>query len=196
MFRTATRTHDNCPVCDLLFEREPGARAFGKARDGLLVLVPQDEFDLPELVRLKSAGGLQPLAKRQELARRHRLEDVELRDEHLEDRQDSLERVLRTMRLARAQQPRHVIELVQELLEPELVHLVDHDEEHLVMLGALGARLLKREELVDLEIAGVGHRRVGAGGIAHGVPSDPTSSPTERISASALLRVTGPGFIR
>ena len=93
------------------------------------------------------------------------------------------------------EQLRHAIELVQEFLEPELVHLVNDDEEQLVVLGASRARLLQREELVDLEIAAVGHRRVHVG-IGHGVPSDPTSSPTARISASALLRVTGPGFMR
>ena len=42
------------------------------------------------------------------------------------------------------------IELVQQLLEPQLVDLVNDDEEHLVVLGPLGARLLQREQLVDL----------------------------------------------
>ena len=30
-----------------------------------------------------------------------------------------------------------VVQLVKDLLEPELVHLVDHDEEHLVVLRPL-----------------------------------------------------------
>ena len=61
-------------------------------------LAAQHELELPELIGLESARRFEPLAKRQELERRHRLEDVELRDQHLEDRQDALERVLRAVR--------------------------------------------------------------------------------------------------
>jgi hypothetical protein len=44
--------------------------------------------------------------------------------------------VLRAIRFVALEQPHHVIELVQELLEPELVDLVDDDEQHLVVLGS------------------------------------------------------------
>jgi hypothetical protein len=44
----------------------------------------------------------------------------------------------------RLEQPHDVIELVQQLLEPELVDLVDDDEERLVVLRPVGARLLQR----------------------------------------------------
>ena len=37
----------------------------------------------------------------------------------------------------------HAIELVQDFLEPQLVDLVDDDEQQLVVLGAVGARLLQ-----------------------------------------------------
>ena len=60
------------------------------------------ELELPELVRLESARRLQPIAERQELERRHRFEDVDLRDEHLQDRQDPLQRVLRAVRFVGA----------------------------------------------------------------------------------------------
>jgi hypothetical protein len=48
--------------------------------------------------------------------------------------------------------------LVQDLLEPELVGLVDHDEEHLIVrvlavLVALGR--LRAKDLVELEVVGV-----------------------------------------
>ena len=59
------------------------------------------------------------------------------------------------MRVVRFEQLDDAIELVQQLLEPELVHLVDDDEQHLVVLGPRRARLLQRQQLVDLEIAGV-----------------------------------------
>jgi hypothetical protein len=174
-----------------LFEGRTGAAVLCKARHRGLALRAQHELDLPELVGLESAGGFEPRPERQELQRRHRLEDVELRDEHFHDRQDPLERVLRAVRLVAAQQRRDAIELVQQLLEPQLIDLVDDDEEQLVMLGSLGTRLLQREELVETQIARVGDRRVRCGHDSSG-----TSNPTARINAMALLRVTGPGFIR
>jgi hypothetical protein len=47
-----------------------------------------------------------------------------------------------------------VIDLVEHLLEPQLVGLVDHDEEHLVVLFA--ETLLQVEELVELQVFPVG----------------------------------------
>src|SRR5256886_7171869 len=44
----------------------------------------EDEFELPELERLEPAPGLEPVAERQELERRHGLEDVDLCHHHLE----------------------------------------------------------------------------------------------------------------
>ena len=58
----------------------------------------EHELELAELVRLEAAGLLEPLAERLELERGHRLEDVELRDEHLQDGEDALERVLGAVR--------------------------------------------------------------------------------------------------
>jgi hypothetical protein len=50
---------------------------------------------------------------------------------------------------------REMVQLVQDLLEPELVHLMDHDEEHLVVLRSLREGALEREQLVDLQVFGV-----------------------------------------
>src|SRR5688500_8509550 len=66
-------------------------RAARKTRDGLFGLVAKDELDLPELVGLKAAGRFETRAKGQEFERRHRLEDIELRHQHLEDGQNALE---------------------------------------------------------------------------------------------------------
>jgi hypothetical protein len=49
---------------------------------------------------------------------------------------------------------------VQQHLEPQLVDLVDDDEEQLVVLGAARQRLLAGEELVDMQV-----RRVGDGAL-------------------------------
>ena len=134
-----------------------GARVGAESLDRLSRLAAEHELQLPELVRLESARRGQPVAERQELERRHRLEDVDLRDQHLEDGQDPLQRVLRPRPLVLAQQRHDPIELVQQLLEPELVDLVNDDEEDLVVF--VGAWLLQLEELVDLQIAAVGDGR-------------------------------------
>src|SRR5687768_1463634 len=139
------------------FECGAGTAAFRKTTNRLLALGPEDELDLPELIRLESARRLEPRAKRQELERRHGLEDVELCDEHLEDGEDALERVLRPVRVIRGEQLAHAIELVEQLLEPELVHLMDDDEQQFVVFRSVRPRLLQREEVVDAQIAAVGY---------------------------------------
>ena len=70
--------------------------------------------------------------------------------------------MLRAIRVAGLEQDDHAIDFVQHLLEPQLVDLVNDDEEHLVMFGAFRARPLQLEQLVDREIAAVGD-----GGILH-----------------------------
>jgi hypothetical protein len=118
---------------------------------------------------LEAARRIQPRAEGQELQRRHRLQDVDLTDRHLQDGEDPLQRVLRPVRLTLPEQLLREVDLVQQFLEPELVDLVNDDEEQLVMLGPLGSRLLQREEIVDAQVASVGHRlrRTRASGIVH-----------------------------
>ena len=143
-----------------LVERAAAARPLGEAIDHAGALAPQHELELAKLIRLKTARRLEALAKRQELERRHRLEDVELRDEHLQDGEDPPQRVLRPVRLAFLEQAPDEVHLVEQLLEPELVHLVNDDEEELVVLGTRGSRLLQREKGIDLQVGGVGDGRI------------------------------------
>jgi hypothetical protein len=143
------------------------AGALRRARNGPAVLDPQLELELAELVRLETAPLLEPLAKGHELERRHRLEDVELRDQHLQDREHPLEGVLHARQVARREEALDVVDLVQDLLEPELVDLVDDDEQHLVVFGPVGARTLEVQQLRDAEVGGV----VDGLGRGHGVAS-------------------------
>src|SRR5438093_12496469 len=85
-------------------ERGPGAASVRKTPDDLLRLHTEKKLDLSKLVRLKTAGGIEPIAEAEELERRHRFEDVELRDHDVEDRQDPFQRVLRTVRFVRFQE--------------------------------------------------------------------------------------------
>ena len=65
-------------------------------------------------------------------------------------------------------------QLVQQLLHPQLLRLVDDDEQHLVVQVRQG--LLSRQELVELQIVGIGHAG-GRGG--HGASVKPKRSGKE-----------------
>ena len=85
-------------------------------------------------------------------------------------------------RLARASAAAR--ELVQELLEPQLVHLVDPDEEQLVVL--LRTRVLRREQLLQVQVGRVVERGGGPGAHVHSVrPSPFTFGPMLRATRAA-----------
>jgi len=48
-----------------------------------------------------------------------------------------------------------LLKLVEQLLEPQLVRLMNDDEEHLVVLGRSRARPLQCEQLLQIQIVGV-----------------------------------------
>ena len=87
--------------------------------------------------RLEPRRRVEPVAERQELERGHRLEDVDLRDERLEDLEDAVEQVERAVGVAGLERQLDAAQLVAERLEPQLVDLVDDDEQQLVVLGAV-----------------------------------------------------------
>jgi hypothetical protein len=122
------------------------------------VPAPEDRLELAELAGLEARRRLQSLAERQELDRRHRLDHVELRDDELEDRQEALEGRERARGVAGFERLLQVAELVDQLLEPELVDLVDDDEEDLVVLVRL--RPLRTEDLLQREVRRVRQRLV------------------------------------
>src|SRR5213083_1342233 len=139
----------------------PGFALPGIALERRRLLEAEHELDLPELERLEPAPGLETGAEREELERRHGLEHVDLGHHHLEDGEHALEGREGARGVPAEEQRFQVVELVEQLLEPQLVDLVDDDEKGLVVLRAVGERLLEREQLVELEVAGVGdgHRR-------------------------------------
>ncbi len=49
----------------------------------------------------------------------------------------------------------YFFELVKQLLEPQLVGLMNDDEQHLVVLGRGGARLLESQQDLKIEITGI-----------------------------------------
>ncbi len=120
----------------------------------------QDGFQLAELRRLEPARGAEPVAEPGELGGRHGLEHVELGDHDLQDGQRPPQRAHGVRGAAGLEFGLQLAELVQQLLEPQLVDLVDDDEQHLVVLARPG--LLRRKQLIEPQVAGVGD------GFSHG----------------------------
>ena len=79
---------------------------------------------------------VEPPPEARERERRHRLEDVDLRHDRLQDRQDPLQRVQRGGRVPASSIACSRADSCEQLPEPELVDLVDDDEQLLVVLGA------------------------------------------------------------
>ena len=126
------------------------------------VLEPQDELQLAKLERLEAAPRFESLAKGEKVERGHGLEHVDLRHHHLENGEHALQGRERARGVLASEQGFQVVELVEHLLEPQLVDLMDDDEQRLVVLGAVGQWALERQQLVELEIAGIGDGHRGA----------------------------------
>ena len=164
------------------------------------VLVAEEELHRPVLV------ALEPRARREEgpdlrvLARREGREDVPLLDELLLHVLDPGQPLEGRGQLVRGQQRPGRVQLVEEQLHPQLGHLVLDDEEQLVVLRGLAARVLGREQRPEVEVVPVRHRlrevggdallegALGAvGGVAHGAivpaPSRTGGPPAARRRA-------------
>jgi diguanylate cyclase (GGDEF)-like protein len=128
-------------------------------RDHHRVPAAQDRLELAELRRLEAARGAQRAPEPGELVGRHGLKHVELGHHGLQDGQGPAQRPHRMRRVAGLEPGLQPGQLVQQLLEPQLVDLVDDDEQHLVVLARPG--LLGREQLVQPQVAGV------ADGLSH-----------------------------
>src|SRR5207302_8128904 len=89
--------------------------------------VTEHKLHLPKLDRLKSRCRLEPVTKARERRRRHRFENVHLRDQHFHDRPCPLEGMDRAEKIARGKISFYFLELMQQLLEPKLVGLMNDD---------------------------------------------------------------------
>ena len=107
---------------------------------------------------MEAAGGIEVIAEGVEFLRRHRLEHVDLVFEQPLNRVDAAEILADLERFAAAEMAHRRFDLVQHLLEPQLVDLMDDDEEQLVVVRRVALRNLQREQLVDVEIRAVGQR--------------------------------------
>jgi hypothetical protein len=161
---------------------EPAARGIVLriVRHSGRALLAERKLEGAELKRLETTAGLEAIAEREELERRHRLEDVELRDEYLQDGEHALQRVAHARGIVRVEQRLQPVQLVQDLLEPQLVYLVHHDEQRLIVLACFRDRRLQLEQLSQPQVAGVCDR--------HLVSSDLTASLCDDVEQHALLQ--------
>ena len=75
---------------------------------------------------------------------------------YFHDGAHTLERVDRPEEIACGKISLYFVKLMQQLLKPKLVRLMDDDEQRLIVLRRAGARLLKREQFLQIKIARVG----------------------------------------
>src|SRR5581483_10717588 len=125
--------------------------------------VSQSKLNFPKLHGLKTRSRFQSIAKTGERRGRHRFQNIHLSDQNLEDGAHALERVNGAKQIAGGKIALYLFELVEQFLKPKLVGLMNNDEKHLVMFGRTRARLLQREQLLQIEVAGVRewHRESG-----------------------------------
>ena len=114
------------------------------------------ELNLAKLHGLKSRCRLQPVAETRKRRWCHRFEDIDLRHEYFHDGAHTLEAVDRTEEIACGKIPLYFVKLMQQLLKPKLVRLMDDDEQRLIVFRRAGARLLKREQFFQSKIARIG----------------------------------------
>src|SRR5919204_1889279 len=111
------------------------------------------ELELTELHRLEAARRRQLRPEGEKVLRRHRLQHVDLFDQEPPHDANPVQEVPDPKDLARKHAVADGLELMDQFAEPELIRLVDDDEEQLVV--RLGQALLEAQQLGDLEIRAV-----------------------------------------
>jgi hypothetical protein len=146
---------DHRPLAEQLLKPVRSGKIRLHVGERRLSLVSERELNLAKLYRLKSRCCLEPVAEARERRRRHRFEDVHLRDERLHDCPHAFKRMNCAEEIAGGEILFDFLELVEQLLEPKLVRLMNDDEEHLVVLGRGRARALERQQLLQIQIIGI-----------------------------------------
>src|SRR5436309_14565446 len=98
----------------------------------MLVFQTRRKLDLPKLHRLKPTRRIQLVAKCQKADRRHAFQNVNLLDQELFDLDDAFDRARGGGQAIVVEKLYRRVEFVKYLFEPQLVRLMDGDEEQLV----------------------------------------------------------------
>jgi len=124
----------------------------GRAERIQRALAPAEEFDLAKLSGLHPTRRFEQAAEGAEADWTHRLEDVDLAHQRLQDGADPAQPLEALSVIGRNQMSVQQIELVQQLPKPELVDLVDRDEEGLVVFDGGGAGALELQQRFELKV--------------------------------------------
>src|SRR4030095_12160441 len=100
------------------------------------------------------------ISKCQEVRRHHRLEHRDLIDEDPFNFDAASHESVRSQRKISIKPFDNSIELMQQFLEPQLIDLMNDDKQHLIVLRRIRKQLLKRREIVKLEITAIGQSRL------------------------------------
>src|SRR5438132_4301653 len=101
---------------------------------------------------MKSRRRLEPVPKTLERRRRHGFKNIHLGDQDLHNCAYAFECVNRAEKIARGKISIYLFELMQQLLKPQLVRLMNDDEERFIVLRRRGTRFLKRQQLLQIKI--------------------------------------------
>ena len=136
---------------------QPGARLGlgGVVCHHLRPLVAQQELELAELPRLEARSRFEPVTEGEERHGGHGFENIELAHQRLHHHADALEGGDRPEEIVGRELTRGLLEFVDQQLEPELVDLVDDDEQHFIVLRRTRFGFLEPEESVELEVVRV-----------------------------------------
>ena len=126
------------------------------------VLEAEQKFELAELGGLEAARRAEHAAEGHVVGRRQRRQHVPGERHHRLDARHAREILVDLDQLVGADQVERELELVDDLLEPQFLGLVDDDEQQLVMM--VGDRMLGREQRLQRQIVAVGH----VVGLGHG----------------------------
>ena len=120
------------------------------------VLVSEKEFDQPVLKRLEARSWSEYVAELHVLTRRQSLEHGPLLEQLPLDLLHARENLQARTQIALAQMRNRGAQLVHDELHPQFRCLVLDDEQHLVVMLRHAERLLRRQQLIELQVAAVG----------------------------------------
>src|ERR1700683_2358534 len=135
----------------------------------LFVFQTAQEFDLSKLLGLKATCRIQFAAEGEEVRGKHGFENGELIDEHAHDfgaaakqTRGFVNTIARSRISARgAKVGNHGVEIAQKLLEPELVSVMNDNEQQFVVMRRGRDWVMERQQFRDAKIGTIGQSTFG-----------------------------------